>query len=252
MDASLTGGEVLLRSDIFELIDGIVANRMRYSILSNGTLINEKLLKKFEKGKRRLRLDYIQVSIDSSTASIHNQSRPGSFDKTIRGLKLLKNAWFPVAVRVAINRRNLNDLENIAKLLLEEIGISSFGINDAMPIGSGCRSDADMSLSPKEQMAAMATIGHLQWDVWPRCRHSEAAGRPPTWPKPTRAIFSCPNCSGSGGRKQHGNDEQRNINQQSSAKTTFANIGLPWKSPQFGSILRLFPARAAAAMVCRP
>ena len=95
MDASLTGGEALLRPDIFELIDGIIANRMRYNLLSNGTLIDEKLLKKFEHGKRRLRLDYIQVSIDGSTAAIHNQSRPGSFDKAIRGLKLLKEAGFP-------------------------------------------------------------------------------------------------------------------------------------------------------------
>ena len=86
MDVSLTGGEALLRPDIFELIDGVIANRMRYNILSNGTLIDEKLLKKFEIGKRRLRLDYIQVSIDGSRAEIHNNSRPGSFDKAIRGL----------------------------------------------------------------------------------------------------------------------------------------------------------------------
>ena len=52
MDASLTGGEALLRPDIFELIDGIIANRMRYNLLSNGTLIDEKLLKKFEHGKK--------------------------------------------------------------------------------------------------------------------------------------------------------------------------------------------------------
>jgi SynChlorMet cassette radical SAM/SPASM protein ScmE len=162
MDVSLTGGEALLRPDIFELIDGVIANRMRYNLLSNGTLIDEKLLKKFEHGKRRLRLDFIQISIDGSTAAIHNQSRPGSFDKAVRGLKLLKEAGFPVVVRVTINRHNLNDLENIAKLLLEDIGLKSFGTNEAMPIGSGCRSDADMSLSPKEQMAAMATIGRLQ------------------------------------------------------------------------------------------
>jgi SynChlorMet cassette radical SAM/SPASM protein ScmE len=162
MDASLTGGEALLRPDIFELIDGLIANRMRYNLLSNGTLIDEKLLKKFAQGKRRLRLDYIQVSIDGSRAEIHDKSRPGSFVKAIRGLKLLKEAGFPVAVRLTINRHNLGDLDNIAKLLLEDVGLNSFGTNEAMPIGSGCRSDAGMSLSPKEQMAAMASIGRLQ------------------------------------------------------------------------------------------
>ncbi|MFO7685065.1 MAG: radical SAM protein [Desulfobacterales bacterium] len=161
MDTSLTGGEALLRPDIFELIDGIIANRMRYNILSNGTLIDEKLLKKFEHGKRRLRLDYIQISIDGSRAEIHNQSRPDSFDRAIRGVRLLKEAGVPIAVRTTINRTNLNDLENIAKLLLEDIGLNSFGTNEAMPIGSGCRSDAEMALTSRQKMEAMATIGRL-------------------------------------------------------------------------------------------
>ena len=162
MDVSLTGGEALLRPDIFELIDSVIANRMRYNLLSNGTVIDEKLLHKFEQGKRRLRLDFIQVSIDGSRAVIHDKSRPGSFDRALRGLKLLKEASFPIAVRVTINRHNLSDLENIAKLLLEDIGLNSFATNDAMPIGSGCRSDAEMALSAKEKMLAMAAIGRLQ------------------------------------------------------------------------------------------
>jgi SynChlorMet cassette radical SAM/SPASM protein ScmE len=162
MDASLTGGEALLRPDIFELIDGVIANRMRYNLLSNGTLINEKLLKKFEAGKRRQRLDFIQVSIDGSCTEIHDKSRPGSFVKAIRGLRLLKESGFPIAVRVTINRHNLKDLGNIAKLLLEDIGLDSFATNEAMPMGAGCRSNANMSLSAKEKMAAMAAVGRLQ------------------------------------------------------------------------------------------
>jgi SynChlorMet cassette radical SAM/SPASM protein ScmE len=154
MDVSLTGGEALLRPDIFELIDGVIANRMRYNILSNGTLINEKLLEKFAQGKRRLRLDFVQVSIDGSRAEIHDKSRPESFVKAIRGLRLLKEAGFPLAVRVTINHHNLNDLDNIARLLLEDIGLRSFATNEAMPLGSGCRSDAGMALTAKEKMQA--------------------------------------------------------------------------------------------------
>jgi MoaA/NifB/PqqE/SkfB family radical SAM enzyme len=81
---TLTGGEVFTRRDLFQLIDGIIANRMRYSILSNGTLITGKVLAQFEVGKRRLRLDSIQVSIDGSRAEIHNKSRPNSFDRALR------------------------------------------------------------------------------------------------------------------------------------------------------------------------
>jgi SynChlorMet cassette radical SAM/SPASM protein ScmE len=161
MDVCLTGGEAFTRSDLFELIDGIVANHMRYSILTNGTLITEKTLAQFEQGKRRQRLDSIQVSIDGSTAEIHNLSRPSSFVRAVRGLRLLKDAGFPLTVRVTINRHNLYDLENTARFLLKEIGISSFTTNDAIPIGAGCQNAADVSLSPHEQLDAMQIVSRL-------------------------------------------------------------------------------------------
>jgi len=52
MRVTLTGGEALSRPDFFKLVDGIIENRMRYSILSNGTLVTERTLAEFEKGKR--------------------------------------------------------------------------------------------------------------------------------------------------------------------------------------------------------
>lgn len=161
MEASLTGGEPFTRPELFDIIDGIIANRMRYNILSNGTLIEKKLLGKFEKGKRRLRLNYIQVSIDGSTAEIHNLSRPDSFDRAIKGMRLLIESGFPVTVRVTINCHNLNDLENIAYLLLEDIGLASFSTNEAMPIGSGCRNEKAVSLTPSQQVEAMEIIDRL-------------------------------------------------------------------------------------------
>lgn len=137
MTVSLTGGEVFTRQGLFELIDGIIANRMRYSLLSNGTLITEKVLKQFEIGKRRTRLDSIQVSIDGATAEIHNKSRPRSFDRALRGLRLLVENKIPVTVRVTINKHNVDDLENIAHLLLEDVGLPSFSTNEAFPMGAG-------------------------------------------------------------------------------------------------------------------
>ncbi len=161
MDACLTGGEVFTRSDLFDLIDGVVANRMRYSILSNGTLIDDKVLAQFAVGKRRARLSSIQVSIDGSRAEIHDQSRPNSFERAVRGLRLLKQAGFPVTVRVTINRHNLHDLENVAHLLLDDIGLRSFSTNEAMPVGAGCRNDRGVSLTSAEKAEAMEIIGRL-------------------------------------------------------------------------------------------
>jgi SynChlorMet cassette radical SAM/SPASM protein ScmE len=158
---TLTGGEAFTRRDFFELVDGVVANRMRYTILTNGTLIDEKVLGQFEIGKRRLRLDSIQVSIDGSRAEIHNLSRPNSFDRALRGLRLLKEAGFPVTVRTTINRHNLHDLDNIARLLLEDVGLPSFTTNEAMPMGAGCDNQGDITLTALEKMEAMRTLQRL-------------------------------------------------------------------------------------------
>ena len=41
MNLTLAGGEPFIREDLKEFIDGIVKNRMRFSLLSNGTLITD-------------------------------------------------------------------------------------------------------------------------------------------------------------------------------------------------------------------
>lgn len=155
---TLTGGEVFTHPDLFELIDGLVANRMRYSLLSNGTLITEKVLARFEIGKRRLRLDSIQVSIDGSRADVHNLSRPGSFDRALRGLRLLVSNGFPATVRVTINRHNVDDLENIARLLLEDVGLPGFSTNEAFPMGSGKCSGESVLLTRDQRQRAMDSL----------------------------------------------------------------------------------------------
>jgi SynChlorMet cassette radical SAM/SPASM protein ScmE len=158
---TLTGGEAFTRPDFFELVDGVIANRMRYSILSNGTLITEKTLAQFERGKRRLRLDSIQVSIDGSRAEIHNQSRPDSFDRALRGLRLLTEAGFPATVRVTVNRYNVDDLEAIARLLLEDVRLPGFGTNEAYPCGIVERGGRGVMLTPAQRREAMRTLTEL-------------------------------------------------------------------------------------------
>ena len=159
---TLSGGEVFTRPDLFELIDGIIDNRMRYSLLTNGTLITEKTIAKFESDKRRLRLDSIQVSIDGSCAEIHNKSRPpDSFDRALNGLRLLHKAGLPVTVRVTVNHHNVDDLENIAALLLDDIGLPGFSTNEAEQMGTARCYGQDVVLTEKERWQAYTTLADL-------------------------------------------------------------------------------------------
>jgi SynChlorMet cassette radical SAM/SPASM protein ScmE len=161
MTVCLTGGEAFSRPDFFELVDGVIANRMRYSVLSNGTLITAKTLAEFEKGKRRRRLDSIQISIDGASADVHDHSRPNSFNRALHGLRLLKDAGFPMNVRVTINRFNYTDLENTARLLLEEVSLSGFSTNEAYPCGATNRYEDELMLTPLQRREVMETLMHL-------------------------------------------------------------------------------------------
>ncbi|MFH1726850.1 MAG: radical SAM protein [Pseudomonadota bacterium] len=161
-DVCLSGGEVFVRKDFWELLDSVIENRMRYSILSNGTLITEKTIEEFGKGKRRLRMNSIQVSIDGSCAEIHNKSRPhDSFDKALNGLKLLVKNKFPATCRCTINHHNYHDLENVGKLLLEEVGLSSFSTNEAEQMGTARCNGQDVVLSVEQRTRAMNDLMNL-------------------------------------------------------------------------------------------
>lgn len=147
MNVSLAGGEPLLRPDITDLIEGIIQNKMRFSILSNGTLIDDHIAE-YIAGTRRC--DFVQVSIDGASPEVHDSCRgKGSFVKAVRGIKTLQRYDVPVAVRVTLHHHNVCDIANIASFLLDELGICSFGTNSAGYLGS-CRKNAGEVLLAKE------------------------------------------------------------------------------------------------------
>ncbi|MGQ9688679.1 MAG: SynChlorMet cassette radical SAM/SPASM protein ScmE [Desulfobaccales bacterium] len=157
---TLEGGEPFMRPDLPEILEGIVKNRMRFSILSNGTLITEEMAA-FLAGTRRC--DSVQVSIDGSKPETHDTCRgQGTFARAVRGLQNLKKHGVPVTVRVTINRTNLEDLPEVSRFLLEDLELPGFSTNSADFIGL-CRSQAEkIQLSVSERSQAMEIMWELQ------------------------------------------------------------------------------------------
>jgi SynChlorMet cassette radical SAM/SPASM protein ScmE len=172
MDVTLQGGEPFCRKDISEIIEGIVQNRMRFSILTNGTLITDELAGFIASTKR---CNHVQVSIDGSTPVAHDFCRgEGNFQRAMDGMKHLMDHGINTTVRVTIHKGNVNDLENIARLLLEDIGLPSFSTNSASFMGL-CRKNSEIvQLTPAERSLAMDTLLRLS-DKYPR-RISATAG----------------------------------------------------------------------------
>jgi len=156
MRVGLQGGEAFYRRDLKELIEGIVLNRMRFSILSNGTLITDESAELLASTGR---CEDVQVSIDGSTPTVHDSFRgEGSFLKAIAGIEILKKHNVPFTVRVTIHRKNVGHLEEIARLLLEEFGLPGFSTNAAGYMGL-CRQNAEqIQLDVEERSLAMETL----------------------------------------------------------------------------------------------
>ena len=159
MDVCLQGGEPFIRPDFKELVQGIVRNRMRFSILSNGTLITDDLAAFLASTGR---CSSVQVSIDGSTPFAHDAFRgEGNFSRAVNGLKCLIKHGISATVRVTIHRKNVRELEAIAKLLLEDIGLPSFSTNAASHFGL-CRKNAEqVQLTAEERSIAMEALGRL-------------------------------------------------------------------------------------------
>ncbi len=159
MDVILQGAEPFCREDLRQLIQGIVRNRMRFTILSNGTLITDEIASFLAS---TYRCDGVQISIDGSTPKIHDACRgKGNFVRAMKGIKILRRHGLPVSVRVTVHKHNLKDLEDIARLLLEEVGLPGFSTNSASFLGL-CRYNAEeVQLSLEDRFLAMETLLRL-------------------------------------------------------------------------------------------
>lgn len=156
MNVCIQGGEPFYRQDLPELIEGIVKNRMRFNILSNGTLITDDMAAFLASTHR---CDGVQVSIDGSKPLTHDAFRgEGNFSRAVEGIEHLRKHRVSVSVRLTIHRENVNDLEGIAKLLLEDLKVPSFSTNSASFMGL-CRKNTEMvQLAVSERSLAMETV----------------------------------------------------------------------------------------------
>jgi SynChlorMet cassette radical SAM/SPASM protein ScmE len=159
LDVCLEGGEPFMRADVRELIEGIVRNRMRFSILTNGTLVTDEIAGFLASTGR---CNSIQVSIDGATPASHERFRgEGTFHRAVSGAKHLLRHGLPVTVRVTVHRENVRELERISRMLLEEMKVPAFSTNAASHFGL-CRQNAEtVQLSTEERCIAMNALLRL-------------------------------------------------------------------------------------------
>ncbi len=112
-----SGGEPLLRQDLFELAQYATDKGMRAVISTNGTLITGEIAARL----RKIGLSYVGVSLDGLEKT-HDRFRgkKGAFAAAIDGLRNCREAGVKVGIRFTVNKYNLNDVPDMFDLLRKE------------------------------------------------------------------------------------------------------------------------------------
>ena len=142
----LTGGEPLLRNDIFEIAAHGTQKGLRIVMAPNCTLVNhENAVKLKDAGIQR-----ISVSIDGHNAKSHDEFRgvDGAFDGALEGIHHAKDVGLPFQINTTVTQQNLGYIEKIQELAIQ-LGAVAHHIFLLVPTGRG-KYIASQSISATE------------------------------------------------------------------------------------------------------
>jgi len=110
----LTGGEPLLRDDIFRIASYGNEKGFRITMATNGTLVTSDIAKEMKKaGVQR-----VSVSLDGATPESHDNFRQvkGAFDAAVKGIDVLKAHGIPFQINTTVTAVNREELPEIHRL----------------------------------------------------------------------------------------------------------------------------------------
>nr|NNM90418.1 TIGR04053 family radical SAM/SPASM domain-containing protein [Bacilli bacterium] len=131
----MTGGDVLMREDIFALAD--YAKELGIPVGFSPS-VTPKLTDDAIERMGQLGVKAVSISLDGASSATHDAIRgvEGHFEQTVRALKKLADAGFTVQVNTAIMRDNVMDLPAIVQIM-KETGVSVWEVFYLIHVGRG-------------------------------------------------------------------------------------------------------------------
>ncbi len=133
----LTGGEPLLKSELFPLLEYLdqLPEVEELGIITNGLLLNDEILDRLAALRR---FKTIKISLDGADAQVHDRIRSaGNFDRVVKNVPLVqKREIFDVNLMFTVMRSNLESLPAFIRLG-EELRVDGMIIERFIPWGRG-------------------------------------------------------------------------------------------------------------------
>lgn len=140
----LTGGEPLMRNDIFDVAHYATEQGCRVVLATCGHLL---MLDATDRLKAS-GVMAVSLSLDAVTAAAHDTFRgiPGAYEKTLAGLEHLKTAGIPFQINTTVSKLNVSELPQMLAMAIE-LGAATMDFFFLVPTGRGSEI-ADLALDP--------------------------------------------------------------------------------------------------------
>jgi len=150
----LSGGEPLLRPDIFHLMSYAGKKGLVVALATNGTLVDQNMAMRI----RASGVDRVSVSLDGADAPTHDAFRrlPGSFRSALAGVQALRAEGVSLQINVTVARHNADQLEEMVSLT-KKLGAVALHLFLLVPVGCG------MEIAEEQTLRADAYENTLNW-----------------------------------------------------------------------------------------
>ncbi|MDR3153836.1 MAG: radical SAM protein [Deltaproteobacteria bacterium] len=158
-----SGGEPLLRRDVFALIEAAVLGGSRAVLSTNGLLLDREAAARLA----RIGLSYVGISLDGLEER-HDAMRkmPGAFRGALMAVTTAQEAGLKVGLRLTLTRSNRNDIDGVFALM-EERAIPRVCFYHLVDTGAGPELSSE-TLSHDETRAAVGRIAELTAEAFSR------------------------------------------------------------------------------------
>lgn len=110
----ITGGEPFVHKDIGKLLEYISLKGMIITIFTNGTILNKNLLKTLIQSN----IKKLKISLDGYNDESHDSIRgKGTFKKTVKNIKILKENEIDIEINTVIHKKNINNIRELFDFL---------------------------------------------------------------------------------------------------------------------------------------
>jgi radical SAM protein with 4Fe4S-binding SPASM domain len=149
-----SGGEPLLRPDLFELAAHARARGVPVALATNGTLIDDAMADRIVSAG----FERVAISLDGADAATHDDFRrqAGAFDGAVDGLRRLRARRMSVQVNTTVTKHNQDQLPQIHDLAVR-LGAEAWHVFMFVPVGCG------LEIPAEQQLAAESYERLLTW-----------------------------------------------------------------------------------------